>query len=192
MLRTTLSASQQSMARPNRDHSSNCYENRLYFLPVGDISSLNRSFSSILHAERSARQGQRRNYPWRSQKAIFRQILTKIDRNFHPVGDISTFKSLFYFILHAERSARLFQRRNYPWRSHKAIFRQILTKVDRNFHPVGDISTFKSIFYFIFHAECSARHFQCRNNPWRAQIAIIRQIVTRIDCISFPLEIFRR
>jgi hypothetical protein len=130
-----------SMARANRDHSSNCYENRLYFLPVGDITRCKRSINSILHAERSARKFQRWNNIWRSQKAIFNLILTKIDCTFHPVGDISTFKSSFYFILNAE---------------------------------------------------CCARHFQRRNNPWRAQIAIIRQIVTRIDCISCPLEIFRR
>jgi hypothetical protein len=129
------------MARANRGHTSNCYENRLYFLPFGDISLLRRSF---------------------------------------------------YFILHAERRARQVQRRNYPWRSQKAIFRQILTKIDCNFHHVGDISTFKSSFYFILNAECSARHIQRRNNPWRAQIAIIRQIVTRNDCIPFPWEIFRR
>jgi hypothetical protein len=130
-----------SMARANRDHSSNCYENRLYFLPVGDITRCKRSINSILHAERSARKFQRWNNIWRSQKAIFNLILTKIDCTFYPVGDISTFKSSFYFILNAE---------------------------------------------------CCARHFQRRNNPWRAQIAIIRQIVTRIDCISCPLEIFRR
>jgi hypothetical protein len=42
-----------------------------YFVPHWDISAFIRSFHSILHAERSARQFQSRNSPWKSQNAIF-------------------------------------------------------------------------------------------------------------------------
>jgi hypothetical protein len=47
-----------------------------YFVPDWDISAFNRSFHSILHAERSTRQNQRRKNPCKSQNAIF-QISTK-------------------------------------------------------------------------------------------------------------------
>jgi hypothetical protein len=47
-----------------------------YFVPHWDISAFIRSFHSILHAERSARQFQRRKNPCKSQNAIF-QISTK-------------------------------------------------------------------------------------------------------------------
>jgi hypothetical protein len=47
-----------------------------YFVPDGDISAFLRSFHSILHAERSARQNESRNNPWKSQNAIF-EISTK-------------------------------------------------------------------------------------------------------------------
>jgi hypothetical protein len=42
-----------------------------HFVPHWDISAFKRSFHSILHAKRSARQFQRRNSPWKSQNAIF-------------------------------------------------------------------------------------------------------------------------
>jgi hypothetical protein len=41
-------------------------------------------------------------------------IMTKNDRNFLPVGDISTFKRLNYCILRAEHSARCTMRRHKP------------------------------------------------------------------------------
>jgi hypothetical protein len=47
-----------------------------YFVPDGDISAFIRSYPSILHAERSARQSQSRNNPWKSQNTIF-EISTK-------------------------------------------------------------------------------------------------------------------
>jgi hypothetical protein len=42
-----------------------------YFIPDSDISAFKRSFHSILHAERSARQFQCRNNPCKSQNANF-------------------------------------------------------------------------------------------------------------------------
>jgi hypothetical protein len=47
-----------------------------YFIPDSDISVCKRSFDSILQAERSARQFQCRNNPFKSQNAKF-QILVK-------------------------------------------------------------------------------------------------------------------
>jgi hypothetical protein len=46
-----------------------------YFIPDRDIPAFKRSFHSILHAERSARQFQSRNNPCKSQNAYF-QIST--------------------------------------------------------------------------------------------------------------------
>ena len=51
-------------------------------------------------------------------------ILTKIKRNFYPVWDISTFKRSLHCIVRAERSARVFQRRNKPGISQIAMIRR--------------------------------------------------------------------
>jgi hypothetical protein len=125
---------------------------------------------------------------WASQQflAIAKRDLSsyfdEIDCNFLKVGDISTFKRAFYFMLHDECSARHLQRRKYLWRPQMAIILNTLTIIDCNFLRVGAISTFNRSFYSILHAKYSAPHFERRNNPWRAQFAIIRLISTKIDC----------
>jgi hypothetical protein len=61
----------------NRKTQSFRFRRKLcYFVPDGDISAFIRSLHSILHAERSTRQLQRRKNPCKSQNAIF-QISTK-------------------------------------------------------------------------------------------------------------------
>jgi hypothetical protein len=61
----------------NRKTQSLKFRRKLcYFVPDGNISALLHSFHSNLHAERSARQNQRRNNPCKSQNAFF-QISTK-------------------------------------------------------------------------------------------------------------------
>jgi hypothetical protein len=109
-------------------------------LPVRDISSFKRSFYSDLHAYRGGLPFQSGNKPRRSRKPIVRQILTKIDCNFQLVGDISSLKRSFYSVLHAECCASPFQRGNKPRRSQNTTVRLILTKIDCNFLPVGDMS----------------------------------------------------
>jgi hypothetical protein len=99
--------------------------NLCYFIPYCDISAFKRSFHSILHAERSARQFQRRNNPCISQEAIF-EISTKTLCVVHDC-DISSFKRAFHSIVHVEHSARQFQRRNNPCKSQNAII-QISSK----------------------------------------------------------------
>jgi uncharacterized protein YqiB (DUF1249 family) len=55
----------------NRKTQSLQFRRKLcYFIPDWDISAFIRSFHSILHAERCARQNQRRNNPCKSQNAI--------------------------------------------------------------------------------------------------------------------------
>ena len=74
-------------------------------------------------------------------------MLTKTVRYIHPVGDISTFKRYFYFILHAECYTRRFQRRDKPNCAQNATIYSILTKTVRCIRPVVDISTVKRCFH---------------------------------------------
>jgi hypothetical protein len=79
---------------------------------------------------------------------------------FVPHWDISAFKRSFYSILHAERNARRFPRRQNPCKSQNAIF-EISTKTLRSFH-------------YVLHAERCARQNQRRNNPCKSQNAIFQ------------------
>ena len=83
-----------------------------------------RYFLCIMRAERSVRAFQRRNRPRRTQIGNHSPILTKIKRNFYPVCDISTLKRYVHCIMRAERSARVFQRRNKPTHTKIAIIRR--------------------------------------------------------------------
>ena len=76
--------------------------------------------------------------------------------------------------MRAERSARVFQRRKKAQKLANRNYTQILTKINRSFFPVCDISTFKRYFHCILRAERSARVFQRRNKPTHTQIGIIR------------------
>jgi hypothetical protein len=58
-----------------------------------------------------------------SQNAVIRSILSKNDRNFLPVGDISTFKRPNYSILCAEHSARCTMLRHKQNNTENAISR---------------------------------------------------------------------
>ena len=82
------------------------------------------SFHSILHAERSAYDLQRRNKTRAHANRNHTSILTTIKRYLYPVCDISTFTLSFHSILHAERSAYDFQRRNKPRNTQIAIIRR--------------------------------------------------------------------
>ena len=79
-----------------------------YIRPVADISTFNRYFLCILHAECYARRFYRRNKPNYAQNATISTILKKTVRYIRPVGDMSTFKRYFLCILHAECYARRF------------------------------------------------------------------------------------
>ena len=85
------------------------------------------------------------------QSKIIYLILTESKRRMSPVGDISTFKRYFRFILNAECYARLFQRGNRTNCTQNAPIHLILTKIKRAFAPDGDISTFKRYFHCILH-----------------------------------------
>jgi hypothetical protein len=126
---------------------------------VGDISTFKRSFHSLLHAKCSACYLRRRNQPTFSQNTIFHPILSKIYCNFLYVGDISTFKRSFHYLLHAKCSACYCQRRNNPTFPQNAIFHQILTQNDHNFLPDRDVSMLKRTNCFILRVERGA----CRN-----------------------------
>ena len=130
-----------------------------YIRPVADISTFNRYFHRILHAECYARQFHRRNIKICARNATIYSILTKTVRYIRPVGDISTYKRYFYCILHAEWYARRFYRRINPNCTKNATMYTILKKTLSYIRPVGDISTYKRYFYCILHAEWYARRF---------------------------------
>jgi hypothetical protein len=112
--------------------------------------------------------------------------LTKNGRNFHLVGDISTFQGSFHSLLHAKCSTRHVQRRNKPTFSHNAIFHPILTKIYCNFLYVRANSTFKRSCHSLLHAKCSARDFQLRNKPTFSKNASINQILKKNDHNFLP------
>ena len=89
-------------------------------------------------------------------------ICSKTKRYFSQVREISTFKLSFYYILHAERSARDSQCRCNRIQLLKFNHSSIWPKTTRYFFRVWYISTFKLPFYSILHAEPSARDSQCR------------------------------
>ena len=113
-----------------------------YIQPIGDISTLNRYFHRILHAECYARQFHRRNIKICAPNATIYTILTKTVRYIRPVGDISTFKRYFYCILRAECYTSRFQRRDKPNCAKNATIYSILTKTVCYIDSVGYISTF--------------------------------------------------
>jgi hypothetical protein len=92
-------------------------------------------------------------------------ILTKNNRSFLPVGDISACKSSKYCILQLEHTAPCIKSRIKLKEVAKHDHSLILTKNDRNFHPVGDISTFKRPNYCILGAEHSTRCTMRRHKP---------------------------
>ena len=67
-----------------------------YIQPTGDISTFNRYFHRILHAEWYARSFQRRDKPNCAQNATIYTISKKTVRYIRPVLDISAFKRCFY------------------------------------------------------------------------------------------------
>jgi hypothetical protein len=92
---------------------------------------------------------------WSSlQSVTYNSTLTKISRYCGPVWDISTFKSSFHSILHAERIARHFLS------SQDVTYYSILTKINRYFGAVWDTLTFMCSFHSILHAERSVRYFE--------------------------------
>ena len=90
-------------------------------------------------------------------------IWTKIYRYFGLAGDISSFKRTFYSILYADRSGRGFQLGKRPSCAKFVNIYSILPIINRYFGTFWDISTFKSTFYSILDAECSAHYMQRRN-----------------------------
>ena len=117
-------------------------------------------------------------------------ILTTIKRYFLSVCDISMFKLSFHAILHAKRSARVFQRRSKPRHTQIVINRRFWRKLDV-IYAVKDNSTFKRSFHCILHIKRSARVSQGPKKPRNTQIAIIRRFWRRLSVISIPLVIFR-
>ena len=133
-----------------------------YFSRVREISAFKLSFYYILHAERSARDGQCRCNRIQFLKFNHSSIRSITKRYFFRVWDISTFKRPFYSIVHAERSARDSLCRCSRIQLLKFNHSSIWSKTKRYFFGVWDMSTFKRLFYSILHAERSARYSQCR------------------------------
>jgi hypothetical protein len=68
----------------------------------------------------------------------------------------------------------------------------ILTKNDRNWYPVIDISTFKLPSYCILCAQHGARCITRRNNRHNSRNAITRRYLLTMTTIAFPIDILLR
>ena len=113
-------------------------------------------------------------------------------RNFSPVWDIYTLKRSFHSILHAERSAYVFHRRNKAQTNANRKHSTILSKIKLHFSPVWGISTLIRSFHSSLHAELTAYAFQRRNKPRQTQTTIVRRFCRKLCVISNPFQIFRR
>ena len=74
----------------------------------------------------------------------------KIKRYLFPVCDISTFKRYFHCIMRAERSARVFQRRNKPTHTQIAIIRGFLKELRDISLPLEIFRRLNAIFTALF------------------------------------------
>ena len=151
-----------------------------YFGLARDISSFNRTFYSILYADRSGRGFQLGNRSSCAKLVNIYSTLPIITRYFGTFWDISTFKRTFYSILDAECSAHYMQDRDKHSSSKFANISSILTKINRYFGLAGDISSFKRTFYTILDAECSAHYMQRRNKPSDSKFVNISSILTKM------------
>ena len=115
------------------NHSSIRSKTMRYFSQVREISTFKHPFYSILHAERSARDGQCRCNRIQFLKFNHSSIRSKTKRYFFRVWDISTFKRPFYSIVHAERSARDF----YPWNKLRSSKNSFILRFDRKLRVIS-------------------------------------------------------
>ena len=151
----------QAQATANRKHSSILSKIERYFSPVWGISTFARSSHCIMRAERSVRVFQRPYKPRQTQTAIVRRFCRKlcvISLPFQIFSRLNALFSPFYMqnVVHAFSAASK-QAQTHANCHHSSI----LTKINRYFSPVCDISTFKSTFYSILHAERNACLYWC-------------------------------
>jgi hypothetical protein len=186
-----------------------------YFVPDWYISAFKRSFHTILHAERSALQFQRRNNPCKSQNANIQiSVKTRLFRSWlwyfgvctlfplhstrrtsrTPISassqslqiaklKLSNFdeNSVMSFLIEIFRSLNAPSTPFYTQNVVPANFSIKSCPANRKtetfkfrwklcyFVPDWDISAFKRSFHSLLHAERSARQFQRRNNPCKSQ-----------------------
>ena len=167
-------------SRPSSRISSILQKINCYFGLARDISSVTRTYYTILDAKYSAHYMQRRNKHSSSKFATTSSIWTKINRYFGLAGDISSLKRTFYSILDAECSAHYMQGRNKHRSSKFATISSIWTKINPYFGLAGDISSFKRTFYSILYADRSVRGFWLGNKPSGAKCATIYSILPKI------------
>ena len=128
-----------------------------------------------MRAERSSRDFQHRDETRRTQIAIIPRFFSKLCVISLPFEIFTSFTRSFYFILHAKRSVRVFQRRKKIKHTQIAIIRRFLRYLSDISHPFVIFTTFKRCFLCIMRAEHGARDFALRNIPRNTQIAIIRR-----------------
>ena len=92
--------------------------------PVKDNSTFKCSFHCIMRAERRSRDFQRRDETRHKQIAIILRFFSKLCVTSLPLEIFTSFIRSFFFTLHAERSVRVFQRREKNRHTHIAIIRR--------------------------------------------------------------------
>ena len=104
---------------------------RRFFRELSDIShpleiftTFKRCFHCFMRAERSSRDFQRRDETRRKQIAIILRFFSKLCVISLPLEIFTSFTRSIYFILHAERSVRVFQRRKRTKHTQIAIIRR--------------------------------------------------------------------
>jgi hypothetical protein len=135
-----LSASHQSLQREKRNHSSAWTKTTCYLVPGWTILIFTRTFHSILHAESSARQFQRRKKPCKLQNTV-----------------ISRF-----------------------WRQLPVVS-----------FLIGIFRCSNAHFVPFYAPNCSACHFVRRNKTRKSQNTIIHRFWQQLPLISFLIAIFR-
>ena len=100
-----------------------------YYPPVWDNSTLKRFFHCIMRAERCTLVFDLRNNPRHTQIKLNTRFFRKLCVISLPFEIFTTFTRSFLSILHAERTARVFQRRYKPRNSQIAMIRRFCRKL---------------------------------------------------------------
>ena len=145
-----------------------------------------------MRAERSARVVRRRNKHRCTQIATNRRFCTKLSdislpfeifRRLNPLITALCLHNVVHACFPASKQDETYANCNNS---------SISSKIKSYFSPASDISTFKSSFHCIMHAERSACVVRRRNKPRYRQNAFIRRFSRKLCDISLPFKIFRR
>ena len=160
-----------------------------YIRPVADISTFNRYFHRILHAECYARPFKRRHKLTCVLNATIYTILRKTVRYIRPVGICRRLNAISFAFYTPNAMHAAFSMETCPTERKLRPFTRFWWQTVRYIGPAGDISTLKRYLHRILHAEWYARQFHCRNIKICARNATIYSILMKtvgyIDSVGY-------